>query len=163
MILVTVGMQLGFDRLIRAMDVLAPQLEMPVVAQTGKGQYRPINMEARDRISPDEFASLVEQARLVVSHAGIGTVLTAQRLATPVVLMPRRADRGEHRNDHQLATAKSLRGRPGILVANDETQLPETIERGLALNGWAATKSDSAQMLQQSIASFIETGRLEPI
>ena len=160
MILVTVGMQLGFDRLVRAMDTLAPTLNMPVIAQTGKGGYRPQRMEARERITPDEFEALVSEARLIVSHAGIGTVLTAQRFSTPTVLMPRRADKGEHRNDHQLATVKSLRGRPGILVANDETQLPERIEQGLALGNWAAQRSGSAQQLHRAVANFIEIGRL---
>lgn len=37
MILATVGMQLGFDRLIKAMDALAPGLGQPVIAQVGKG------------------------------------------------------------------------------------------------------------------------------
>lgn len=35
MIFVTVGMQLAFERLIAAMDALAPTLGMPVIAQTG--------------------------------------------------------------------------------------------------------------------------------
>ena len=160
MILVTVGMQLGFDRLIRAMDALAPQLGMPVVAQTGGGTFRPLNMDIRDRIAPDEFEALAGQARLVVSHAGIGTVLTAQRCGAPVVLMPRRAGRGEHRNDHQLATVKALEGRPGIFVAMDETHLPEQIEQGLALIEWSPGRSGSAESLVASIAQFVETGRL---
>ncbi|MFL0355497.1 glycosyltransferase [Erythrobacter sp. GH1-10] len=153
-------MQLGFDRLVRAMDAIAPEYDLRMIAQVGKGKYRPLHMEVRERIAPDEFETLVAKARLVVSHAGIGTVLTAQRLATPVVLMPRRASRGEHRNDHQLATVKSLGGRPGILVASDETQLPDRIEQGLNLGDWSAEKSDSAQQLHSAVASFIETGRL---
>ena len=91
MIIVTVGMQLGFDRLIAAMDDLAPGLGVPVIAQTGKGSYAPRNMEARVKIAPSEFEELVGQCRLIVAHAGIGTVLTAARCAKPILLMPRRA------------------------------------------------------------------------
>lgn len=132
MIIVTVGMQLGFDRLIKAMDALAPTLGMPVIAQTGEGSYQTHNMEARAKIASAGFEALLGDARLIVSHAGIGTVLTAARCKKPILLVPRRADLGEHRNDHQLATVRKLAGRPGILVAQDETGLQEQIAAALA-------------------------------
>ena len=156
MILVTVGMQLGFDRLIAAMDALAPSLGMPVIAQTGKGTFQPQHMDARAKIAPAEFEALVQQSRLIVSHAGIGTVLTAARFARPIILVPRRADRGEHRNDHQLATVANLTGRPGILVAMDETALAEKIAEGLALPNWSAAQSSTARQLHGALAAFIE-------
>lgn len=156
MIIVTVGMQLGFDRLIAAMDDIAPTLGMPVIAQTGKGSYTPRNMEARAKIAPSEFEALVADARLIVAHAGIGTVLTAARCAKPIVLMPRRADLGEHRNDHQLATARKLAGRPGIVVANDATELPARINEGLARTDSTALQSATARQLHSALAAFIE-------
>lgn len=156
MILVTVGMQLGFDRLIAAMDALAPKLGMPVIAQTGKGSYVPRNMEARAKIAPAEFEALVERSRLIVSHAGIGTVLTAARCRKPVLLMPRRAALGEHRNDHQLATVAKLAGRPGILVAEDESALADGIAEGLALKDWSGVQSATARQLHDALAAFIE-------
>lgn len=156
MILVTVGMQLGFDRLIAAMDALTPQLGMPVIAQTGNGSYQPRHMDARAKIAPADFETLVQQSRLIVSHAGIGTVLTAARFARPIILVPRRADRGEHRNDHQLATVANLAGRPGILVAMDETALAAAIAEGLALDNWAAVQSPTARGLNTALAAFIE-------
>ena len=160
MILVTVGMQLGFDRLVRAMDTLAPSLDMPFVAQTGSGHYRPAHMERRERIAPAEFDALVREARVVVSHAGIGTVIAAQRAGTPIVLMPRRAALGEHRNDHQLATVRSLGGRPGILIADDEIGLPSRIEQALAMDSWTAEGSADAGSLVEAVAAFIAIGRL---
>lgn len=156
MIIVTVGMQLGFDRLIAAMDALAPRLGMPVIAQTGKGSYAPRNMEARETIAPAEFETLVGQARLIISHAGIGTVLTAARCRKPILLMPRRADMGEHRNDHQLATVRKLAGRPGIVVALDESELAARIDQGLALDEWTAVQAPTARLLHIALAAFIE-------
>lgn len=156
MIIVTVGMQLGFDRLIAAMDALAPTLGMPVIAQTGKGSYAPRNMEAREKIAPAEFEALVSEARLIVAHAGIGTVLTAARCAKPILLMPRSADLNEHRNDHQMATVRQLAGRPGIVVAMDESELPARIGEGLALTDWTAVQSGTARQLHGALAAFIE-------
>lgn len=159
MILVTVGMQLGFDRLIKAMDALAPTLGQTVIAQTGKGAYQPANMQARISIAPAEFERLVAEANLIVSHARIGTVLTAARFEKPILLFPRRAALGEHRNDHQLATVRNLAGRPGILVAEEEAELPARIAAGLALEDWAAAPSPTAQQLHEAVSQFIRTAR----
>lgn len=160
MILVTVGMQLGFDRLIEAMDKLTPTLGMEVIAQIGKGEYTPQNMETRISIAPAEFEGLVQKCDLIVSHAGIGTVLTAQRFQKPILLMPRRFDHGEHRNDHQVATVRHLQGRAGLLIAMDEKELEAKVAEGLALSTAKSDVSATAQQLQSAIAGFIETGKL---
>ncbi len=157
MILVTVGMQLGFDRLIAAMDSLAPGLGMPVIAQTGKGTYQPQHMDTRPRIAPAEFEALMGEASLIVSHAGIGTVLTAARCRKPIVLVPRRADKGEHRNDHQMATVRNLAGRTGILIAMEESELGARIAEGLALQSVTAVRSATSERMHQSLARFIES------
>lgn len=160
MILVTVGMQLGFDRLIRAMDELAPSLGMEVIAQTGKGSYVPANMTAREKIGPGEFEELIQRSRLIVSHAGIGTILTAQRFSTPIVLFPRRFDHGEHRNDHQVATVRNLEGRSGLLVAMEEGDLGERIAEGLAMAETRPEVSATARQLREAIGRFIEGGAI---
>ena len=123
MILVTVGMQLPFDRLIQAMDEIASQLNESVVGQTGASTYRPRNLKGMPLLAPDEFEELFGQARVIVAHAGIGTLLNAQRLLKPIILVPRRVKFGEHRNDHQLATCAQLAGRRGIHVAWDTSEL----------------------------------------
>lgn len=156
MILVTVGMQLGFDRLIEAMDQLAPDLGQPVIAQTGQGTYVPQHMDARAKIAPADFETLMRDAQLIVSHAGIGTVLTAARVGKPVLLMPRRAGLGEHRNDHQLATARSLQGRAGILIAMDESELAARIAEGLQHKDAAQQGSPTVRQLHAALAAFIE-------
>lgn len=162
MILVTVGMQLGFDRLIRAIDEIAPELPMPVVAQTGKGSYRAQNIKTLESISPSEFDGMIKQTSLLVAHAGIGTVLTAQRFGKPLVLFPRRASFGEHRNDHQLATVGQLEGRPGIVVAYEEADLRDAIARGLAtkMEGIAAQTAARRSSLTSAVERFIRTGTL---
>ncbi len=160
MILVTVGMQLGFDRLIRAMDEIAPTLDMPVIAQTGRGRYRPINMELHNNLDAGQFEELVADSKLIVSHAGIGTVLTAQRLRKPIVLIPRQADLNEHRNDHQLATAKQLRSRPGILVAWSTNELGVTIRKSLANSTLPHVEPQASSELLNAVAGFIERGQI---
>ncbi len=133
MILVTVGTQLPFDRLIQIMDELAPTLGQPVFAQIGTSSYRPANVDYSETIDPRDFDQRFRSASVIVAHAGIGTVLTAQRHGKPIILFPRRAALGEHRNDHQLATCAQLKGRPGIYVANDKAELAALLDPGAGL------------------------------
>jgi len=60
----------------------------------------------------------------VVAHAGMGTILTSLRFCRPLVLLPRKAALGEHRTDHQAATAHRLQHLAGVRVAWETVQLP---------------------------------------
>ena len=119
MILLTVGTQLPFDRLVKAVDEIAPSLNEEIFGQIGKEGYRPKNLEYCEEMAPREFERRLGLARVILSHAGIGTMLTARRIGKPIILFPRQAKFGEHRNDHQIATSKQMEGRPGIYVAYD--------------------------------------------
>lgn len=123
MILLTVGTQLPFDRLVRIMDTIAPDLPDEIFAQIGQGEYVPRNFEYCRMAPPEELADKFGRASRIVSHAGTGSVLTARRYGKPIILFPRRASLGEHRNEHQLATCQQLNGAPGLSVAYDEAEL----------------------------------------
>lgn len=131
MIFVTVGTQLPFPRLIDAMDALAPGLGEPVIAQAG-AEADPARWPALDmraRLAPASFEALFAEARAVVAHAGVGTILSAKRLRKPLIVLPRRAALKEHRNDHQLATARQVDRLPGIHVAWEAADLGALLAR----------------------------------
>lgn len=129
MILVTTGTQLPFDRLIVAVDEVAPSLSEPIFAQIGLSDYRPRNVEWTASLRPSQFDDKVRDASLVVSHAGIGTILRAKKHGKPIILFPRQLAFGEQRNDHQLATCAQLAGEPGIYVAMNRESLAELLSR----------------------------------
>ena len=117
MIFVVTGTQLPFPRLIGAMDELAPRLGERVIAQVGPDPVPRAHIETRTKLPPVEFEALFLEARVVVAHAGVGSILSAKRLRRPLIIVPRRFELGEHRNDHQLATAKELEGIKGVRIA----------------------------------------------
>lgn len=124
MILVTVGAQMTFDRLVQAVDAWAadnPGEE--VFAQIGPRGWRPVHVPFKEFLDPLEFRRLVEKARVVVAHAGMGTILTALELGRPLLIMPRRGDLQETRNDHQIATARQLASLGRATVAYDAKHL----------------------------------------
>ena len=94
-----------------------------VFAQIGPSRLRPRHIQHAEFVSPKECSERMTGADAVVAHAGIGTILTALELGKPLLVMPRRAEFGEHRNDHQLATAVGLPSRERAPVAFDETEL----------------------------------------
>lgn len=124
MIFVTVGGQMPFDRLIRAVDDWAGQSGCrDVFAQIGDSRLRPLHIEWTSFLQPPEFTQRVRSARLIVAHAGMGSILTALEYGKPILVLPRRGDLGETRNDHQVDTARHL-GQMGLVhAAIDETEL----------------------------------------
>lgn len=128
-IFATVGTQLAFPRLMEALDALAPQLGEEVVAQVGPDPGDYPNLKSQASVSPEEFEHLFTGARLVIGHAGVGTILSAKRFGKSLVLMPRRHALGEHRNDHQLATAKAVENLTGVYIAWQVQDLRDLLSR----------------------------------
>lgn len=130
MIFLTVGSSDPFDRMVRAVDEWAASRgRSDVFAQIGKAQYEPRHIEAVPFLSPSEFREKVRAARLLVAHAGMGSIITALETGRPLIIMPKRAQLGEHRSDHQVATARRLGQRQGITVAWDEKDLVTKLDR----------------------------------
>lgn len=159
MILLTTGTQLPFDRFVRIVDELAPALPQPVFAQIGRGRYLPVNMEYRDFVPPVDFDALLERCTLIVSHAGIGTVVMAQRHLKPLILFPRSGALNEHRNEHQRDTAQALEGRRGIHIARDAAELAALLLRGDLSLPDAHEAKPERERLRAAMAAFLTDAR----
>lgn len=131
MILVTVGAQMPFDRLCRAVDAWAAMRRCgdEVFAQIGNTDWRPTSIRWTAMIDPAEFAQAVQSCSAIVAHAGMGSILTALEYGKPILVMPRRGDLHETRNDHQVATAKRFNELGSVRVAFDESELPRELDR----------------------------------
>jgi len=133
-IFVTIGSMFPFDRLIQKMDEWAAETKRDdVFAQIGNGKYQPKHMGFVRRFSQSDFSEMVTKSRVVVAHAGMGTVISAGCAGRPLVVLPRIERWGEHTTDHQIATANWLKSKPGIIVADMDTELPNAIEQALEM------------------------------
>ena len=127
MIFVTVGTQLPFDRMIRIIDEWAEsQRRTDILAQIGPSNNPPSRIEWVRHLPPIEFRS---KSEMVIAHAGMGSILTAMELGKPLIIMPRRADLGEHRNDHQIATARRFLEIENITVTFTDEELRDSLHR----------------------------------
>lgn len=161
MIFVTVGTQLPFDRLLQSVENWASKNpNQRIVAQTGETCFTSPRFEAEPFVDAIRFRALVEEAEIVVAHAGMGSILTAIELAKPVILMPRRADLGEHRNDHQRATADKLSHLSNLTVVESAEALAGAMDRQLntrAQKLGGDVVSNARRQLIGEIRSFIHT------
>jgi UDP-N-acetylglucosamine transferase subunit ALG13 len=72
---------------------------------------------------------MVGEASIVISHAGVGTILMCVRQGKRPIVMPRRADRGEQANDHQVELAERLTREGLVFVAHDANELRAHLTR----------------------------------
>ena len=129
MIFVTVGTDNSFDRMVKVVDEWAEKSgRKDIVAQIGVGGWRPKHVDWCEMLNPSEFMERIDEASVIIAHAGMGTILTALSRGKAILVMPKRASLGEHRNEHQMATSRHLVELGRINVAFDEEELREKLE-----------------------------------
>lgn len=92
-------------------------------AQIGRTVYRPPHIRWTAFLTPSQSAECLDEADVIVSHAGTGTIIGALERRKPIIVVPRQTALGEHRNDHQVATARRFGARGLVVVAEDEQSL----------------------------------------
>jgi UDP-N-acetylglucosamine transferase subunit ALG13 len=156
MIFVTVGAQMAFDRLVRAVDEWAAQSECEVFAQIGPSDYMPANIGWTRFLEPAQFGEKVAAADAIVAHAGMGSILTALELGKPILVMPRRGNLRETRNDHQVATARRLVAQRRVTVAWDEQELAEKLDQIGSLEASDRISSHADARLLGTLRAFLK-------
>ncbi len=159
MIFVTVGAHMPFDRLTRCVDAWAgAQQRRDVFAQIGTTGWKPVHMEWTAALDPLEFRERLAAARAVVTHAGMGTILTALEFGKPVIVMPRCARRRETRNDHQQGTARIFTEGGRVTVAWNEGELVDLLHNVDRLPAPPRLGSHPSIGLIDTLREFIRCG-----
>ena len=158
-ILVSVGTQFPFNRLIDMVDQWAkhnPDLCQNILMQTGPDGPPPKNTEFAKFLCPAEYKEALSTAELLITHAGIGSILSAIEVGLPVIIVPRSSDLGEHRNDHQTSTAREFAQRKGIYVARTQDELNHLLDIRSTLGAPESVDVDEAFI--QRVDQFIQRG-----
>jgi beta-1,4-N-acetylglucosaminyltransferase len=161
-IFVTVGMHtLGFPRLVRAMDELAATLDEDVVMQIGATPETPQHARAFAFATQAEMERWCVEARVIVSQAGAGSILTAQKARVPLILVPRLRQYGEHIDDHQLELARILQRTGCALLVENMKELAQALERARHFAPAASVHKGQLIGALQSILTQMETGNVQ--
>jgi UDP-N-acetylglucosamine transferase subunit ALG13 len=126
-IFVTVGTHhQRFDRLLDALGALDGER---LVVQHGPGTPPPRVAEAQAFMPFDEMLARFAEAETVVTHAGVGSILCATRAGHVPLVVPRRADLGEHVDDHQVELTRALAARGSVVAVPDLALLAEAVSK----------------------------------
>jgi beta-1,4-N-acetylglucosaminyltransferase len=159
MIFVSVGTnEARFDRLLRAVAELP--LEEEIVVQHGHSARieRP-NAEFVEFLSFEEMVATIRRARVVVTHAGVGSVMVALANGKCPVVVPRLKAFGEAVDDHQLQLGRRFAA-AGLVTLVEE---PDGVAAALAGEQQAAAIVPSASSLAADLTSFLEHAIPRPL
>ena len=130
MIFVTLGTQdKGFKRLLEAIQkqIDLGNIKEKVVVQAGCTKFESKDMEVFDLIPFDEFDKLISQADLLITHGGVGSIITGLKNNKKVIAAARLKKYKEHTNDHQLQIIKNFAKEGYILELDDFDKLDEVL------------------------------------
>jgi UDP-N-acetylglucosamine transferase subunit ALG13 len=161
MILVTVGTGgPRFDRLLRAVDAIQPEEEL--VVQHGPSAIRPRGAECHGFFTFDQLVDKIKAARVVVTHGGVGSVMTVLAQGKQPIVMARLAEHGEVVDDHQLSFARRTAELGLVRVVGDELELAAALRNPATVAMKSRRPNRLVSELAGYIAAHVET-RLPPV
>lgn len=131
MILVLLGTQdKPFSRVLEAVDELKrnKKIKDKVVAQIGCTKFKSDFIETFEFISKSELESLIEKAKIVISHGGVGIITECLERNKKVIVVPRLSKYKEHTNDHQLQITKEFAKKGYILPVYDVKNIGKVLD-----------------------------------
>ena len=132
MILVTLGTQdKDFHRLLVEIDRLIAKkvIKDKVIAQAGYTKFSSNNMEVFDLIPREKFNQLLSTADVIITHGGVGSIITALKYDKKVIAVPRLAKYKEHINDHQKQIVTKFSALGYIIGVEDVTELERAYKK----------------------------------
>ena len=133
MILVTLGTQdKKFTRLLAEIDKLIEKKVIlgEIVVQAGySSDYKSSNMKIFDLISKDEFDKLICECDYLITHGGVGAILTGLKYNKKVIAVPRLKEFKEHVNNHQLQIINNFKEEGYIIGIESVEDLENAISK----------------------------------
>ena len=133
MILVTLGTQ--DKKFYRLLDAIQKQIDNgnikdEVVVQAGySSDYKSSSMKIFDLISTSEFDELIKKCDLLITHGGVGSIISGLKENKKVIAAARLKEYSEHTNNHQLQIIENFSKHGYILALNDFDKLDDVLKK----------------------------------
>ena len=135
MILVLLGTQNNsFYRLLEEVEknIENETIQEEVIIQAGYTKFEPKTkkqlIKILDEIPKEKLENLIDKANLVISHGGVGSMLSANKRGKKVIAVPRYKKYHEHVNDHQVETIDRFAKRGYVLAIKNTEQLGQALK-----------------------------------
>lgn len=132
MIFIILGTQkFQLNRLLKEIDQYIEKdlIKEEVKAQIGHSDYLPKNYSYERFLDKADFDAQVATASLIITHSGVGSIITALQAGKPVIVFPRMAKYHEHVDDHQLDIAIAFSKKMYVLCCKEEVDLLSMIQQ----------------------------------
>ena len=133
MILVTLGTQdKKFYRLLEALEDKINQhlIKDEVIVQAGcSSDFKSKSMKIFDLIPMDEFDDLIKKCDILITHGGVGSIITGLKNNKKVIAAARLSKYNEHVNDHQLQIIDNFEKEGYILKLDNFNDIDKLIEQ----------------------------------
>ncbi len=132
MILVLLGTQdKPFLRLLKMVskEIDKGNIKEKVVAQTGYTTFSNEKITTFDFKSKDEIEKLIDKARIIITHAGVGTITECLEKGKKIIVVPRLKKYLEHTNDHQMQITKEFEMKGYVIALYDKSRLSVALEK----------------------------------
>lgn len=131
MILVLLGTQNNdFTRLLEAVqeNIDNKTINEEVIVQAGFTRFESKDMKIFSLVDKEKIAKLQDRADLIISHGGVGSIISSLEKGKKVIVVPRLKKYGEHVNNHQIQIAKKFSKDGYVKVVINEKDLGDTIK-----------------------------------
>ena len=155
MIFATVG-TIVFPRLVVGVDKWSKTTKEEVVIQGADKSFSSESAKYFDYTN--DINQYIEQARIIISHCGVGTVYKILQAKKPAIIVPRRSNLGEHYDDHQYEMAQKMRGTLPFYFLDDIAELDSAInscEKVFLEKEYKSTRHEFIKSVRRDIVSLL--------
>lgn len=159
MILVLLGTQNNsFHRLLENIDNLIQKniIKDEVIVQAGYTKYTSNNMQILDFVSREKLDELQNKADLIITHGGVGSIISSIRKNKKVIAIPRLHEYQEHVNNHQKDIVQNFRQNGYIIGIEQVEDLEKAIIQAKDFKP-KIYEANNSKMLK-IISEYIEKG-----
>lgn len=161
MILVTLGTQdKSFKRLLEKLEeeLEKGKIKDEIIVQAGYTDFNSNNMIIKKLIPMDEFDNLIEKCDILITHGGVGSIITGLRKNKKVIAVARLKKYKEHTNDHQLQIIDNFTKAGYILNLDDFDSISDAINEAKKFtpNKYVSNKDNFVKTIESIIDKYLK-------
>ena len=162
MILVTLGTQ--DKKFYRLLDIIQNAIDNgkikdKVVVQAGySSDYKSNDMEIFDLIPIAKFQKLVKECDFLITHGGVGSIITGLKANKKIIAVPRLKKYKEHTNDHQVQIVDNFANDGYILKMNETDSLSDVLRNldSFVPKKYKSNNNNFVKVIDKEIRNFME-------
>ena len=115
----------SFKRLLKELDRLKENkiIKEEIIVQAGYTKYESKNLEIFDFIDKNKLEEYQDKADLIITHGGVGSIISSIKNGKKVIAVPRLKEYSEHVNNHQKDIVENFSEQGYIIGINNIKEL----------------------------------------